>query len=465
MQKTLELIGNSGIVFQNAFVNCPICCPSRSSILTGKYAHNLGVKNNSLSGNCSSRYWQKNFETESIASLLKSARNYTTFYGGKYLNQYGSKNAGGIEHVPPGYDWWLGLKGNSRYYNYTLSINGSENYFGDVYLTDRLSSFASDFLDLNHEKHFFMMIAPPACHSPFTAANRHLSKFPKVKAVRNLSFNYSSYKKHWIVSMPPKYLPSDVSTLDSIQRKRMQSLLAVDDMVEHIVEKAKNLRIYHKTYFIFTSDNGYHIGQFGQPFDKRQPYETDIRVPLFISGPNIPRKKLNSYPVSSIDIAPTILDLLHIPIPTSMDGISFKKSFIHDNSFNKYILIEYWGEANQKNIDKSCPWTSNQLQECRSESWCKCQDSRNNTYSCVIHLTKMKHFKLCRFYDRLDFLEAYNLINDPFELWNIYEDLDRQEIIYYMNILHQLKHCIGDKCVNEILNHNQGKEGTDINIL
>lgn len=69
------------------FVNSPICCPSRSTILTGKYLHNHNVRNNSISGNCSSLNWQKNQEPFTIPAILKEFANYTTFYAGKYLNQ------------------------------------------------------------------------------------------------------------------------------------------------------------------------------------------------------------------------------------------------------------------------------------------------------------------------------------------------------------------------------------------
>ncbi|KAL3271448.1 hypothetical protein HHI36_021934 [Cryptolaemus montrouzieri] len=446
MQKTLKLIANDGIIFENAFVNSPICCPSRSSILTGKYAHNTRVLNNSINGNCSSSLWQNNFEKNSIAALLKKSKNYTTFYAGKYLNQYGSKDAGGIEHVPSGYDWWLGLKGNSRYYNYTLSINGSRKYYEDVYLTDLLAQSALDFMKLNYEKPFFMTIAPPACHAPFTGANRHLKKFPKTKAVQNPSFNYSSEGKHWIVKMRPEYLPSNVSRLDIIQRKRLQTLLAVDEMVEKIIIELKNLNIFNRTYFIFTSDNGYHIGQFGQPWDKRQPYETDIRVPFMMRGPNIPKKKIISYPISAVDIAPTILDLANAPIPADIDGESFKTKLIEPTDFNKFILIEYWGEGNQDTIDTNCFWKSDNLSQCTIESWCKCQDSRNNSYICVLHLSKNIHFKFCQFFDEVDFGEAYNLKIDPYELRNIYKELRPTQINYYKVIIHELQQCKGENC-------------------
>jgi arylsulfatase A-like enzyme len=68
-------------------VNIPICCPSRSTILSGLYPHNSGVVNNSISGGCSSPTWQENHEVSSIAATLKSAKGYKTFYAGKYLNQ------------------------------------------------------------------------------------------------------------------------------------------------------------------------------------------------------------------------------------------------------------------------------------------------------------------------------------------------------------------------------------------
>lgn len=69
------------------FVASPLCCPSRASILTGKYPHNHHVINNTLEGNCSSKEWQKSEEAHTFPALLKSAAGYQTFFAGKYLNQ------------------------------------------------------------------------------------------------------------------------------------------------------------------------------------------------------------------------------------------------------------------------------------------------------------------------------------------------------------------------------------------
>ena len=84
----------------------------------------------------------------------------------------------------------------------------------------------------------------------------------------------------------------------------------------------KRHQVFDKTYFIITSDHGYHLGQFGMAVDKRLPYEADIRVPMIIKGPGVPANIAIESPVVSIDLAPTILDMAGISIPKQMDGVS-----------------------------------------------------------------------------------------------------------------------------------------------
>ncbi|KAF5301081.1 hypothetical protein FQA39_LY10900 [Lamprigera yunnana] len=449
MNSVKRLIGAEGVTFENAFVNTPICCPSRSTILTGKYIHNIGVKNNSLSGNCSSKHWQKYHEPKSFPSLLKNA-NYTTFYAGKYLNTYGDEEIGGTKHVPKGYDWWIGLKGNSRYYNYTLSINGSAVKLSNQYLTDVMKMYALSFLNQQRLKkdHFFMALATPAAHEPFTPASRHSKKFPNVKVHRTPSFNYTDSKKHWLIRMPPKYLPTNVTILDNVQRQRLQTLLAVDELVFEIVHKLENIGVLKDTYIIFTSDNGYHVGQFVQPWDKRQPYETDIRVPFMVRGPLIHPNQTYMLPISAVDIAPTILDMAGVSIPHDIDGISLYKNMVKGTD-SKYgdVLIEYYGEGDLKAVDDQCPWTNDDnLTVCEINTWCKCQDSRNNTYICIRRFSNTLNFKFCRFFDNNNFMEAYNLLSDPYELKNIYEEMDEDWVRENLHALDLLRNCIGRQC-------------------
>ena len=135
MPKTNELIVNNGITFKNAFVSSPICCVSRASILSGRYVHNHQTVNNSIAGNCSSPWWQTNIEPYCFAPIISNF-GYKTFYAGKYLNQYGNIDAGGVEHIPLGWTHWKGLVGNSKYYNYDISDNGIEVHYGKNYTLD-----------------------------------------------------------------------------------------------------------------------------------------------------------------------------------------------------------------------------------------------------------------------------------------------------------------------------------------
>uniref|UniRef100_A0A182PNF8 Sulfatase N-terminal domain-containing protein n=1 Tax=Anopheles epiroticus TaxID=199890 RepID=A0A182PNF8_9DIPT len=186
MAKTLEHIANKGMTFVNAFTTSPICCPSRSSILTGKYAHNHKATNNSQSGGCNGRVWQEKMEPAALPVLL-SESGYETFFAGKYLNEYFSST------VPPGWSQWFGLHGNSRYSNFTVTENGIATKYYTEYFTDYLNTKTTNFLkNITAEQRFFAMVAPPAPHAPFTPADRHKDLFPEVKAIKTPNFNVSS---------------------------------------------------------------------------------------------------------------------------------------------------------------------------------------------------------------------------------------------------------------------------------
>ncbi|KAK7079518.1 hypothetical protein SK128_006379, partial [Halocaridina rubra] len=408
MTNVKKLIGEQGVTIANSFVASPLCCPSRSSILTGQYVHNHGAINNSLSGHCSSRQWQAGPERKSFATHLH-LNGYRTFFAGKYLNQYGNANVGGLSHVPPGWDWWIGLKGNSVYYNYTLSVNGTAETHGDIpstdYLTNVIRSRAMEFLtSSSFDTPFFMMLSTPSAHAPFTPEPKYLSNFSLLNAPRTENFNIVAGKdKHWLMRLGIQPLPSSIiEKVDEVFRNRLRTLLTVNDMVEEVIKYLESKNQLDNTYVVFTSDNGYHLGQFSLPLDKREPYETDIRVPLLIRGPNIPLGTEIKFPVTNIDLAPTFLDLAGIPIPPYMDGLSVKSLITgnskrikdvtsEDNSIigltsatnyiRRSILVEHSGEGVQKN--SGCEYLGPDLSGCNPDFVCKCEDSRNNTYACI----------------------------------------------------------------------------------
>lgn len=274
------------------------------------------------------------------------------------------------------------------------------------------------------------MISPPAPHAPYTPAKRHENSFDKVKALRTPNFNTVSGEldKHWLVRSFVSPLGDNViDNIDTYFRRRWQTLLAVDELIEAIVEQLKQQNLFEETYFIFTSDNGYHLGQFSMPFDKRQPYETDIRVPFIVTGPKIKPKLLINRPISLIDLAPTLLDWANVSKPIWLDGESFARAMelesneisaeiesservgcesdrqlrIDDAPYERELLIEHWGEGNEKTYNDECPWQrTDGLTQCTLAAGCHCQDSWNNTFSCIRHLANDLDKIYCEFQDK-----------------------------------------------------------------
>lgn len=452
MKKAKAYIGDEGATFVNSFTVTPLCCPSRSSILTGRYPHNHEVRNNSLNGNCSSLQWQKGPEAEAFPTYLNKLK-YQTFFSGKYLNQYGSKAAGSVGHIPPGWDQWHALVGNSQYYNYTLSVNGKEekhsDSYEDDYLTDLILNRSLHFLDDRSPQHpFFLMLSPPACHSPWTAAPQYQKEFKDVQAPRDGSFNKPGKDKHWLLRQPPNPMPnSSITFLDNAYRKRWQTLLSVDDMVEKLVKKLDSIKELNNTYIFYTSDNGYHTGQFSLPIDKRQLYEFDIRIPLMVRGPGIKAKQMLQAPVLNIDLAPTILDIAGVNLSSvNVDGQSFLAQMapsLRNGTARPYFLVEYTGEG-QPTSDPTCPKLGPGVSQCFPD--CVCEDAYNNTYACVRTLDSKMNMQYCEFADSESFVEVYNLTSDPHQLENIVKKVD-PSILQIMNQrLIKLQSCVSDSC-------------------
>ncbi|XP_023339862.1 N-acetylglucosamine-6-sulfatase [Eurytemora carolleeae] len=328
LQKTKKLLAEKGITFSNAFATTPVCCPSRASLLTGKYPHNTETINNTVAGNCGGQYWRTNGEMNTFASILQKS-GYETMYAGKYMNQYGTPEAGGIHQVPVGWSQWNGLQGNSRYYNYKLSINGVEESHGEDYETDYLTDVigrkAEGFLNSwNKSSPFLMVLATPASHAPFTPAPQYKDNYANLTAPQIPSYNQQpGSSKHWFLRTEPQILSKSVrDSIDMVYRNRWRTLLSVDDLVSKTIHHLQDIGELANTYIIYTSDHGYHMGEFGLTIDKRQPYEFDIRVPLLIRGPNIPMNTTSNTPALLIDLAPTILDMAGIKPSDDMDGVS-----------------------------------------------------------------------------------------------------------------------------------------------
>lgn len=407
-------------------------------------------------------------ERKTFAAHLHYA-GYRTFYAGKYLNQYGHSAAGGFGHVPPGWDWWLGLLGNSRYYNYSLSVNGSKETFGHHpdhdYLTNVIQRSALEFLTQLSAQPFLMVLAPPAPHAPFTPEPKYSANFSSLRAPRTPNFNVNVGKdKHWLLRQGVQPLPDNVvEKVDRVFQARLQTLLTVDDMVRNVIETLESLGHLENTFVIFTSDNGYHLGQFSLPLDKREPYETDVRVPLLMRGPGLAQGHILSYPTTNIDLAPTLLDLAGLSVPKYMDGTSLKGAIYSSKINNKKnqngmkqlynlaaqqlrrtLLVEHSGEGRISH--PGCEGLPFGLSGCNPDFACKCEDSWNNSYACLRQLSPQGNYLFCRWNDDEKFEEAYNLAIDPWQLNNIVTNLSPSLYRKLLNLLQNLQRCRGSRC-------------------
>lgn len=462
MQQTQHKIGEQGATFINAFTTSPLCCPSRASLLTGLHAHNHLTINNSQSGGCYGDHWITNLQSSKTFPSVLKKNGYRTFYAGKYLNEYHGNS------VPSEYDDFYGLQGNSRYYNFSLNINGEIKHFMEgEYLTDMLLDTSVSFID-KVEAPFMMFISPPAPHAPFTPSPEYSNVSISMVVPRTSNFNNGSDGKHWLVSMPPTKLSNSTETLiDQIFQNRLRTLLSVDKLVGSVVDKLQKRSLLDNTFIFYTSDNGYHLGQFGQPFDKRQPYECDIRVPLLVRGPGVAKKSLNEQNVALLDIASTIVELAGLEDFKS-DGLSFAAALkqptikdvlkkvvteeecmleVMENKQRRVLLIEHWGEGNENTFNDECPWKAeDRLNQCDPTVACKCEDSWNNTYSCVRNIEPSTDYLYCRFNDHEGLVEAYNLLKDPDQLTNIGSTELPSIRVYYDFLLMKLTDCKGESC-------------------
>ena len=320
-------LAKQGRSFPHAFVTTPACCPSRASIMTGRYAHNHGVVRNPLD--------QKLNHKTTLQYFLESA-GYRTGYVGKFLNDWP------IRKDPPFFDAWAThsaspKSGRRRYYDGKFNINGDVRAVSE-YSTNFVGSRAVKFLQTANRRDrrpWLLYVATDAPHAPLIPARKYRNtRVPSWSGNPAVREDDRSDKPPWVRSSTYTFKEGR-----EFRREQFRMLMSVDDMIKKVLGVVRDLDERRKTLVIFMSDNGY-LWSEHRLKAKFHPYTESIRVPMVMRWPGRigPRSKDRRL-TGNIDIAPTVLDAANVPHDSGppFDG----RSLLKQGWAREHLLFEY----------------------------------------------------------------------------------------------------------------------------
>lgn len=337
LHRTRSLIAEQGTTFTNWFVQTPVCCPSRAELLTGKYFHNLRAPTIDSKNACmhidvashaNHSFYQRDYFAQYFARW-----NYTVGIFGKHLN-----NANPTDFIPKGVDEML-INGGGEYLDPTFTAatrhgrNPQEVTFNNCTESTGMPCYSTSIIgnaslawiqrhlqttrsSPNHPQPFLALISVKAPHIldgpgfpvAIPAPWYSNTTLPEESVPRIPNYNYSASDHHWLVRSQPPMTLEEGQRVDDLYVSRLKTLISVDDLVDALVSELP----LDNTYILFTSDNGYRLGQFRMPMAKLHPYENDIRVPMMMRGPYIPKNVTSKLLSSHVNLMPTLLGLVSI---------------------------------------------------------------------------------------------------------------------------------------------------------
>jgi N-acetylglucosamine-6-sulfatase len=300
-----------GVTFSNYFVDDSLCCPSRASIFTGLFPHDTKVVRNLPPAGGFQKFQSEGLDEKTFAVELQR-QGYTTSMLGKYLNGYGDPMTKANAPVPPGWtDWHVSNSTGYAEFDFALNDNGTFNtYRGKQnYGVDVLNTKARSFIERSAGRPFMVEVATFAPHAPYTPAPRNANDFPNLQQPRDPSFNANNVNPpSWLGTRPPM-TPQQVAAADRSFRKRAQSVEAVDKLLADVEATLAAKHLTDNTYIVFSSDNGYHLGQYRLRRGKQTAFDVDTRVPLVVAGPGVPPGRTVPQVAQNVDLYPTFVEL------------------------------------------------------------------------------------------------------------------------------------------------------------
>ncbi len=328
MPQVRQLLADQGTSLDSHYISFPTCCPSRSTMLRGQYVHSHRILTNAPPAGGYEKILPLGLESSTVGVWLRDA-GYRTVYAGKYLNGYPLPSD--PLRVPPGWSEWYSPVDETAYgsFDYRMNENGSLVSYGsrpEDHITDVLGGHAEAALRraITDPRPFFIHLSTFAPHAPAVPAPRHKDLFPDARVPRTAAFDEVdvSDKPSRIQFLPPLH-PDQMATMDVEHRARLQSLQAVDELVARLMAVLSETGHRDDTYVIFSSDNGYHLGQHRLLAGKTTAYEEDIHVPFIIRGPDIPAgRRVSGLLTGNVDLAPTLAELAGAAVPAFVEGRS-----------------------------------------------------------------------------------------------------------------------------------------------
>ncbi len=396
MPAVMDRLANEGISFSNAFVNTPICGPSRASFFTGLYAVNHEVLRNVGTGSWAP-FGGNNFDdSTTIATWLQEAGYYTGFFG-KYINGYSMRWDPAVEapYVPPGWDVFSAFNASFSVDHEIFSMveNGDIVEYGRgeaAYSTDVLADQAFEFIAqaARSDRPFLAYVSTAAPHFPWTPAPRHVGSFAAAANWQPANFFESdvSDKPRWVQNLAPLTWLKGLAAR-SLRQEQLAMGLSIDELVGRLLDQLDELGIGDDTVVIYTSDNGQGWGEH-RWLSKGCAWEECSRVPLIVRYPKLaPMPRVEQSMVVNVDLATTLAEFAGIPQPPGLDGRSFVRN-----------LDATARDARSDFLLESHPASALAHVGVRSSDW--------------------KYV----FYYRTFEEELYDLANDPAELHNLADD-------------------------------------------
>lgn len=322
-----DRLANEGCRFDNAFCTNSLCAPSRASVLTGTYSHINGIIGNSEGADNIEKIDAK---LATYPQVLQQS-GYRTAMAGKWH----------LSHDPVGFDYHCILPGQGLYFDPVFIEQGQKKQMKG-YCTDITTEIALRWLQQKDAKPWCLVYQHKAPHRPFQPAPRHAkllsdtdlphpATFDDDYSTRRLSKEAEDMKFDISLAGDYKDMPKNLGAKEKknwiyqrFVKDYYRAAYGVDENLGRILEHLDRTGEAENTVVIYTSDNGFFLGEYGW-YDKRFMYEPSLRLPLLIRYPALfSGGKVEKRFALNIDYAPTILDLAGIKPPASMQGRSLK---------------------------------------------------------------------------------------------------------------------------------------------